>query len=135
MLSIVEKKLDEFPDKESYLKKVHDMKLLTEIDKKVKQGDELSREELSFLYEIDSSIEGFGWDKDPRISEIKSKRNVKKYYAFLYNCMEDNIGTNLSDFDSHEIVVYVGDLKMTKENLPSTFKNLKVIVGMQTLAI
>ena len=129
MFSIVEKKLDEFSDKESYLKKIHDMKLLTEIDRKVQQGDELSREELSFLYEIDSSIEGFGWGKDPRISEIKSKRNVKKDYAFLYDCMEDNIGTKLSDFDSQEIVAYIGDLTYQGEKPPSAFKSLKAILG------
>ncbi len=130
MISIVEKKLDEFPDKEAYLKKVHDMKLLTEIDRKVQQGVELSKEELRFLYEIDSPIEGFGWEKDPRICEIISKRNVKKDGALVFGCKEDNVATKLSDFDSHEIIVYMGNLCYEDDQtVPSTFKNLQTIVG------
>lgn len=73
---IVEKKLDEFPDKERYKKKVSDMKKLTNIYKNYKLNQELSKEELRFLYEIDSPIVGFGYYKDPRIEEI-SKANAR----------------------------------------------------------
>ena len=129
MTPIIEKKLDEFPDKELYLKKIHDMKLLTEIDKKVKQDVELSKEELRFLYEIDSPIEGFSCWKDSRIFEIRSKRDKKKDGAFLFNCAEDNIGTHISDFDVHEIIVYMGGLRYNGQFVPYIFKSLQNIVG------
>ena len=76
MLPILEEKLKEFPDREKYLKKEHDMKLLTLIDKKVKSNKELTVDELAFLYEIEEEIEGFGYERDPRIEEIRSKRNT-----------------------------------------------------------
>lgn len=74
---IVDEKLKSFPDAEKYKKKTADMELLTAIDKKQNLGRELTKEELVFLYEIDSRIDGFGYQKDPRIEEIIEKRNVK----------------------------------------------------------
>ena len=41
--------------------------LETEIDNRYKAGGELTAEDLRFLYEIDDEIEGFGYEKDPRI--------------------------------------------------------------------
>lgn len=52
------------------------MQYLTTIDNKVKKEYELTSEELKFLYELDYQIEGFGYSKDPRIEEIRSKRNI-----------------------------------------------------------
>ncbi len=130
MTPIAEKKLNEFPNKDKYLKKVNNMKLLTEIEKKVNEAKELTKEELSFLYEIDSKIEGFGYSKDPRIKEIRDKRNNKKDLAFVFNCKEENIGTKLSDFESNNIICFYGDLlKYEGETLTDRFINLKVIVG------
>ena len=76
MMSILEEKLKEFPDRDKYLKKENDMKLLTLIDKKVNNNIELNLGELKFLYEIDDKISVFGFMEDPRIKEIKSKRNI-----------------------------------------------------------
>src|SRR5262249_50086963 len=35
---------------------------------------DLSSEELRFLYELDHEIEGFGYEEDPRVGEIRSMR-------------------------------------------------------------
>lgn len=76
MMSILDKKLEEFPDRDKYRKKEYDMQFLTTIDNKVQKGYDLTNDELRFLYEIDDKIEGFGWGEDPRIEEIKSKRDT-----------------------------------------------------------
>ena len=80
MLDILERKLKKFLNNEGekYKKKVHDMKLLTEIENKTNNKEELTEEELIFLYELDSFIEGFGWYEDPRIEEIINKRDTKE---------------------------------------------------------
>ena len=62
------------------------MKLLTKNDNKVKQGLELTVEELRFLYEIDSNIIGFGYGKDPRINEIINTRGKIRDLAFIFDC-------------------------------------------------
>lgn len=101
MMPILEEKLNEFPDRDKYYKKEHDMKLLTLIDKKVNKNIELSIDELKFLYEIDNEIEGFGWRKDPRIQEIKNKRNQKKDYALIYNVKEIEIALTQKEWEEN----------------------------------
>ncbi len=91
MMSILEEKLKEFPDRDKYLKKEHDMKLLTLIDKKANNNIELTLDELKFLYEIDGKITGFGYEKDPRIEEIKRKRNERRDYSLIFNVKEEEI--------------------------------------------
>ena len=91
MMPILEEKLKEFPDKDKYLKKEHDMKLLTLIDKKVNNNIELTLDELKFLYEVNSKIDGFGYKKDPRIEEIKRKRNKRRDYSLIFNVKEEEV--------------------------------------------
>ncbi len=67
------------------------MKLLTLIDKKVNNNIDLTVEELKFLYEIDDQIIGFGFKKDPRIEEIKRKRNKRKDYSLIFNIEEEEV--------------------------------------------
>ena len=79
MAPILEQKLKEFgPEADQYKKKVEDMRKMTEIENKNKSGTPLNKEDLIFLYEINSKIEGFGYDKDPRIEEIRKTRDPKK---------------------------------------------------------
>ena len=98
MMSILEEKLKEFPDKDKYLKKEHDMKLLTLIDKKVNNNIELNVDELKFLYEIDSKITGFGYGKDPRIEEIKRKRNERRDYSLIFNVKEEEVALSQKEW-------------------------------------
>jgi|GEM_PF-1372055 hypothetical protein len=82
---VLDDKLDEFGDKaEQYKTASVDMKRLTGIDKKVGAGEELTADELKFLYEIDENIHGFGYSRDPRINELRSKRDKLKDYVFMY---------------------------------------------------
>ncbi len=98
MMSILEEKLKEFPDRDKYLKKENDMKLLTLIDKKVNNNIELTFDELKFLYEIDSKIEGFGYERDPRIDEIKKKRKIKKDYALIFDVKEEEVALSQEEW-------------------------------------
>ena len=112
MMPILEEKLKEFPDRDKYLKKEHDMKLLTLIDKKVNNNIELTLDELKFLYEIDSKIEGFGYEKDPRINEIKNKRNIKKDYALIFDVKEEEVALSQEEWEENpnKFKVLVSDL-------------------------
>ena len=91
MMPILEEKLKEFPDKDKYLEKEHDMKLLTLIDRKINNNIDLTLDELKFLYEVNSKIDGFGYKKDPRIEEIKSKRNGRRDYSLIFNVKEEEV--------------------------------------------
>jgi hypothetical protein len=119
---IVEDKLKEFPDGELYKKRVADMKLMTEIENKTKTRSPLSAEELRFLYEIDSLIEGFGYERDPRIREILDIRIPEQDILTVFNCEQSEIANEANQINE-ETKVYVGPLtpgifdKILKYNL------------------
>ena len=114
MMPILEEKLKEFPDKDKYLKKEHDMKLLTLIDKKVNNNIELTLDELKFLYELNNKIEGFGYENDPRIEEIKSKRNKRRDYSLIFNVKEEEVALSQEEYNnsSGEFKVLVDDFDL-----------------------
>ena len=116
MMPILEEKLKEFPDRDKYLKKEHDMKLLTLIDKKVNNNIELTLSELKFLYEINSKIEGFGYIKDPRINEIKNKRNIKKDCALIFDVKEEEVALSQEEWEEspNKFKVLVSDLDLRR---------------------
>ncbi len=129
MEKIADKKLAEFPNAPKYRKKIDDMSKVTEIERKTEENIELTKEELIFIYELDSKIEGFGYMKDPRIFQIRMPRNEKKDYATIYDCSESQIATSLSDLKKGNCVVYMRDLKFSGSVVPSSFKSLRVITG------
>ena len=113
MMPILNEKLEEFPDKDRYQKKEYDMQYLTSIDRKVQKGIELSIDELRFLYEIDSKIEGFGYEEDPRIKEIKSNRDNCEDLAKIFNCTKDEISDDKNDvLSGKKLVYFYGDLDL-----------------------
>jgi hypothetical protein len=105
---VIAEKMTEFSDGESYKKKSEDMKRVTEIEKKVNEGEKLNKEELCFIYEVDESIQGFGYQKDPRIKEILSSRKLKEDLLVLFECSSQQVATNLSEINEHT-TVYIGD--------------------------
>ena len=124
MMPILEEKLNEFPDRDKYLKKEHDMKLLTLIDKKVNNNIELTLDELKFLYEINGQIKGFGYEEDPRIEEIKRKRNKRRDYSLIYNVKEEEVALSQEEWKKSP-----DKFKVLNDNLDlSHYNNLDNIV-------
>lgn len=107
---VVEEKLKEFPDGESYKKRVHDMEFLTAIEHKVQDGKNLNSQELAFLYEINSPIEGFGFSKDPRIAELRSRRNTEEDILIVLGCKRNQIAHTPSQIRT-DTKAYVGPLQ------------------------
>ena len=104
-------KLEEFPDKDKYLKKVRDMERLTKIYNEY-QTRELTKEELRFLYEIDGKILGFGYNEDPRIKEIITGRNIKQDLSKAFNCTEDQISLTKEQALLGNVVYHYGNLDL-----------------------
>jgi hypothetical protein len=89
---VLEEKLEEFPDKEKYLKKEHDMQEMTRLVEKQKTGEEFTKEELEFLYEKNGkTIDGFGYQDDPRIEELLENRDIIDDYCVMYDCRRDQM--------------------------------------------
>ena len=108
----------DLPGAEKYEKADHDMKLMTEIynksvkiDKETGENDyinpTLSKEELEFLYEINKEIQGFGYDKDPRIQEIRGRREILEDVTVVFECDFDQIATDIQEVDKNT-KAYIG---------------------------
>lgn len=106
---VLKKKLDEFPDRDQYLKKESDMKCLTAIEHQIKEGQSLTLQDLRFLYELDASIEGFGNEKDPRIKELREQRNSDEDMPVVFECDKSQIARGVGEINK-DTKVYVGVL-------------------------
>ena len=133
---IIDKKLEEFPDKDKYKKKVHDMKRLTLTEEKQKNNQELTLDDLKFLYEVDSRIEGFGYQKDPRIKEIISKRDKRKDIFFAYGVNEDEVAFSKEEWEENKdrIKVYYGNLDLSNLTSAEGLKLPETINGYLNLS-
>ena len=108
---VLAKKLEEFGSEgEAFKKRTADMKQLTEIEKKVQTKQALDNKDLRFLYEIDSIIEGFGYDRDPRIEEIRSQRNPKEDMRVIFDCSKDQIAHSIKEIRP-DTKAYIGPLE------------------------
>ncbi len=121
---VVQNKMSEFPDGESYKKKSSDMKRLTELEKKNRSGEELDKIDLRFLYEMDSSIEGFGYHKDPRIAELLESRDKNADACIVFDCTPDQVAHSVNELDD-DTVAYIGEWSPeVLKNIPNTVKYL-----------
>ena len=82
LIPIVKEKTLSIPGGEKYLQKFDDKQALIRLDKKMEKGEDLTKEELAFLYELDRPIATLDTynSKDPRITELKQKYDLE--YAF-----------------------------------------------------
>ena len=110
MSAVLEEKLNEFPDSTEYLKKDSDMKLLTAIETKSKKGEMLTRDDLTFLYELEAPIEGFGYRSDPRIEELRDARDVGANLPVLFECTPTDIAHSVSEIRD-TTKAYIGSLE------------------------
>jgi len=122
---VVEQKLTELPDGKVFEKKNQDMKQLTAIENKIQKGQELNRADLVFLYEIDSAIQGFGYQKDPRIAELRSQRDPKADAPLVFDCEANQIAWGQNEI-TENTKAYIGPL------FPNIFQILKHLEYLYT---
>ena len=79
LVPIVKEKALSLPGGEKYLQKFDDKQTLIKLDNKMKEGEDLTKEELSFLYELDRPIATLDTYniEDPRIPELKEKYSIE----------------------------------------------------------
>ena len=96
LVPIVEKKVKSLPGGENFLKAFADKKELIRLDRKMQNNEDLTKEELGFIYEINHKIHTLDTynTSDPRIKELKDKYPVK--YALDAGVDADQLIQNLS---------------------------------------
>ncbi|MBA3788833.1 hypothetical protein H0X32_00340 [Patescibacteria group bacterium] len=111
MQEALDAKLQDFGgEADSYRKKSNDMKILTALDQKREKEEPFTKDDLTFLYEINGTIEGFGYDKDPRIDELREGRNTEEDMLVIFECTRDEIAHVPSEI-TEKTKAYVGQLE------------------------
>ena len=119
LVPIVKEKALSLPGGEEYLQKFEDKQALIRLDKKMEKGEDLTKEELSFLYELDRPIATLDTynEEDPRIPELKEKYGIE--YALekgvdvnkLVSSLESqDIAKNLDSLLEHGADINVNEL-------------------------
>jgi hypothetical protein len=107
---VVSEKLKAIPGGEKWQETMAEMKKLGGIHRKHLQNQPLTKEELSFLYEIDRPIRETGYGRDPRIQELRSQRNPEEDILILFECSPEQIAHNLKEI-TQNTKAYVGKLE------------------------
>lgn len=128
MLDVLESKLKEFKYNVKFDLMLDDMKRVCEILNRENKGEQLSKEDLVFMYECDKDINCFGKDKDYEILKFMSRRNAKDDYSVIYGCSSDLVGFDSFDLEK-DLYVYVGDIKNYSKDFPENFRCPTIVLG------
>ncbi len=125
MQEVLDEKLGEFGvEADAYRKKSEDMRLLTALESKHEKDEPFTKEDLTFLYEINSTIEGFGYEKDPRIEELRAGRNTEEDMLTIFECAKEQIAHVPSEI-TENTKAYVGQLEPgVFQKLPATLEHV-----------
>jgi len=111
MQDVLNEKLGEFgSEADAYHKKSEDMRRLTLLEKKQENDESFTKDELVFLYEVNASIEGFGYERDPRIAELRKDRNAEEDMLAIFECSKEQIAHVPSQINDNT-KAYVGQLE------------------------
>ena len=79
LIPTVKEKVLSLPGGKEFLQKFEDKQTLIKLDHKMQNGEDLTKEELSFLYELDRPIATLDTynSRDPRITELKEKYGIE----------------------------------------------------------
>lgn len=124
LLDIATQKYHALPGGEKFDKKSEDMKKVTELVKKQEKSEKFNKDDLIFLYELNTPIEGFGYEKDPRIAQLRDARDVNTDLPILFDCTPADIAHSVSDVSKHT-KAYVGQLERgIFDALPKTIEHV-----------
>lgn len=125
MQEVLDEKLGEFGNEaDAYRKKSEDMRILTTLEHKKEKEEPFTKDDLLFIYEINSTIEGFGYQKDPRINELRKDRNIEEDMLTIFECTKDQIAHVPSEI-TENTKAYVGQLEPgIFQKLPETLEHV-----------
>ena len=137
LLEVATEKASALPGYERFETKTNAMRRMTDLyarcfevegDEKVYRASQLTKDELRFLYEVDEDIEGFGYERDPRIDEVLCCRDKIVDYAAVYECDRSQVVTDKESF-TESTRVFIGDLQAEDYHLLERHPGPLVIAG------
>lgn len=129
MEMILEKKIDEFPYNEEYKKIIKELQIFTKIYFKWANKEDLNKNDLRFLYEIEHKINFVGYKDDDRINEIINTRDIKKDLSIIFDCDIEQISLTRKEALKGDIIAHFGNLDLSDLDDITDVKFPKYILG------
>jgi hypothetical protein len=107
LVEVAQAQYKQLPGGERFDKKSADMKQVTALVQKQEKNISFTKDDLRFLYELDGTIEGFGYDDDPRIVELRRGRNRQQDIETMCDCTPEYIATDIQDLNEETQVFCV----------------------------
>lgn len=105
-------------------KEAEHMRHLLTLSEKGKRNEQLTRDELLFIYEINEPIQCFDGGRDPLIKELRDARDANADLPVLFECAPEDIAHSVSEITS-TTRAYVGKLeKGIFDTLPDTVEHI-----------
>ena len=122
LVQTVKEKVLSLPGGKEFLQKFEDKQTLIKLDHKLQNGEDLTKEELSFLYELDRPIATLDTynSEDPRIPELKEKYGIE--YA-----LEKGVDVNklVSSLDPDDITENLNILLRNGADIDNIIDNME----------
>ncbi len=122
LVQTVKEKVLSLPGGKEFLQKFEDKQTLIKLDHKLQNGEDLTKEELSFLYELDRPIATLDTynSEDPRITELKEKYDLE--YA-----LEKGVDVNklVSSLDPDDITENLNILLRNGADIDNIIDNME----------
>lgn len=122
---VVAEKLKSMPGGEKWQSTMEDMKQLAKIHFKHLQNETLNKNDLIFLYEIGKLIQSSGYERDPRIEEIRKRRNPREDAPIVLDCNPSEIAWSQKEIkpDTKAYIgpLFVGIFEANIENIYTKF--------------
>ena len=118
-----------FPDKEIFLRKDKDLKSLNRIYGKYKSGSELSKEDLTFIYEIRRPFSHFSQDEyNEQLNEMINSRlfSYESDMAVIFDIREDQFASSESEINENTLVYYPEDRSIIPMNYYENYPHNKI---------
>mgnify|MGYP004513558271 CR=1 FL=1 len=129
MEMILEKKIDEFPYNEEYKKIIRELQNFTKIYSKWTNKEDLNKNDLKFLYELEHKINFIGYKNDDRINEIINTRDIKKDLSKIFDCDIEQISLTREEALKGDIIAHFGNLDLSDLDDITDIKLPKYILG------
>jgi hypothetical protein len=123
-LDELKKQLTKFKCNHNEIGKVNNLIRLYDIRKR---KDDLTNEDLEFLYQIKVPVKGFNNEVEDMLNEILSDRDRNEDIATLLNVSSDNITDDIDELDE-TTECFIGNLTLDEENI-NLVSNLKYVIG------
>ena len=126
-LQDLKNELMHFKDNHEYMEKVNNLIRFAPIYEKYQNDEELTKEDLEFVYQVKKELNAFTGATEEKMNEIIDSRDEYEDIAFIFGVEEDEVAIGMDDIDENTKVIK-GNLNVFEDNLDEV-SGIEYVIG------